>query len=47
LKARIEDVNRGPDAIHFTQNKSNVIEKRTQAFFPGHIMRSLREYLGE
>ena len=47
LEARIEDVDWEADAIHFIQKKSDVLEKRTQAFFPGNVMRSLREYLGE
>jgi len=46
LEARIEGIDWEADAIHFTQKKSEVLEKRTQAFSPGHLTRSLREYLG-
>jgi len=47
LEARIEAIDWEADTIHFIQKKSDVLEKRTQAFFPGHLMRSLKEYLGQ
>lgn len=47
LEARIEDIYWEKDLVIFKQKKSSLVEKQTQVFFPGHLMRSLKEYLGE
>lgn len=46
LEARIENIQWEKGAITFLQKKSSVFEKHTTAFFPKHLLRNLKEYLG-
>ena len=47
LESVIENIHWEKDAITFVQKTSNVYEKTTTVFFPGHLMRDLKEYIGK
>jgi len=47
LEAKIEKIDWDTDSIQFIQKKSDVFEKTTTVFYPGHVMRDVKQYIGD